>query len=66
MPVFVARICIEVVVVTDESNVALYFPEAGNLNGSNPDMCSDVAGPLSSGLGDLLELSVRSNETIIL
>ena len=24
--------------------MASYFPEAGNLNGSNADMCSDVAG----------------------
>ena len=24
--------------------MASYFPEAGNLNGSNTDMCSDVAG----------------------
>ena len=32
-----------------------YFPEAGNLNGSNADMRSDVAGPSSSGSGDLFE-----------
>ena len=35
-------------------------------DGSNADMCSDVAGPLSSGSGDLFELSDRSNKTIIL
>ena len=33
----------------NESNMASYFPEAGNLNGSNADICSDVAGPSSSG-----------------
>ena len=32
----------------------------GNLNGSNVDTCSDVAGPSSSGLGDLSEASDRS------
>ena len=52
-----------VVVVTHESNMASYFSEAGNLNGSNAYMCSDVAGPLSSGSGDLFELSERSNTT---
>ena len=36
------------------------FPEAGNLNGSNADMCSVVARPLSSGSGDLFEFSDRS------
>ena len=41
------------VVVTDKSNMASYFPEAENLNDSNADMCSDVAGPLSSGSDDL-------------
>ena len=43
-----------------------YFPEAGNLNGSNANMCSNVAGSWSSSSGDLFELSDRSNETIIL
>ena len=43
--------------------MASYFPEAGNLNGSNADTCSYVAGPLSSNLGDLFELPDRSNET---
>ena len=33
------------VVVTNESDMASYFPKAGNLNGSNADMCSDEAGP---------------------
>ena len=37
-----------VVAVTHESNMASYFPEVGNLNGTNADMCSDVAGPSSS------------------
>ena len=44
-------------VVTYESRIALYFPEVGNLNGSNVDMCSDVARPSSSGSGDLFEIS---------
>ena len=61
-----ARMFIVVVVVTNESNVASYFPEAGNVNGGNADMCSDVAGPSSSGSGDLFELSDRSNETTVL
>ena len=43
-----------------------YFPEAGNLIGSNADMCSDVARQSSSGSGDLFELSDGLNETIIL
>ena len=46
--------------------MASYFPEAGNLNGSNANMCSNVAGSWSSSSGDLFELSDRSNETIIL
>ena len=50
-------------VVTHESNVASYFSEAGNLNGSNAFVCSDVAGPSSSGSGYLFELSERSNTT---
>ena len=52
-----------VVVVTHESNMAAYFPEAGNLNGRNVDLCFDVAGPSSSGSGNLFELSERSNTT---
>ena len=36
------------------------FLQTGNLNGSNADMCSDVAGPLSSGSGDLFKLLDRS------
>ena len=51
------------VVVTNESKTASYFPEAGNLNGRNADMCFDVARPSSSGSGDLFELTDRSNET---
>ena len=34
------ELCIVVVVVTHESNVASYFSEAVNLNGSNAYMCS--------------------------
>ena len=49
---FAARTCIVGVVVTNESNMVSYFPEAGNLNGVNADMCSDVAGLSSSGSGD--------------
>ena len=45
--------------------MALYFPEAGNLNGRNADMCSDVAGLLHSALGDLFELSDRLNTTYL-
>ena len=45
------------VVVTKESDMSSYFPEAGKLNGSYVDMCSYVAGPSISGLGDLFELS---------
>ena len=47
-------------VVKNESNMALYFPEAGNLNGSNAEMCFHVARPSSSGSGDLFELPDRS------
>ena len=46
-----------VVVVTHEFNMTSAFPEAGNLNSRNADLCSDVAGPSISGLGDLFELS---------
>ena len=35
------------------------FPEAGNLNSGNADMCSYVPGPSSSLTGDLFELSDR-------
>ena len=52
-----------VVVVTHESNVESYFSEAGNLNGRNADMCSDVAGPSSSHSRNLFELSGGSNTT---
>ena len=40
--------------------MASYFPEAGNLNGSYADMCSDVAWRSKSGSGDLFVLSERS------
>ena len=49
-----------VVVVRHEFNMASYFPKAGNLHGSNADMCSDVAGLSISGSGDFFELSDRS------
>ena len=42
---FAARTYIVVVVATNESNMASYFPEARNLNGSNADRCSDGARP---------------------
>ena len=38
--------------------MGLYFPKVGIVNGSNADMCSDVAGPSSSGSDNLFELSV--------
>ena len=41
-----------------ESNMASYFPEAENLNGRNVDMCSDVAGPLSSRSGICLNFQI--------
>ena len=40
--------------------MASYFSEAGNLNGSNAYMCSDVAGPSSSGSGDLFDFGSSS------
>ena len=40
--------------------MASYLPEAGNLNGGNADMCSDVAGPSSSGSGDLFDFGSSS------
>ena len=42
-----------VVVITHKFNVASFFPEAGNLNSSNADMCSDVARPSISGSGSI-------------
>ena len=60
---FAAGTCIVVVVVTHESNMVLYFPEARNLTGRNADMCSDVTGLSSSGSGDLFELSDRPSTT---
>ena len=61
---FAARSCIVGVVVTNESNMASYFPEARNLIDSNADMCSNVGGPSSNGSGDLFELSDKSNKTV--
>ena len=60
---FAPRKCIVVVLVTHESNIGSYFPEVGNLNDRNADMCTFVAGPSSSGSGDLFELSDRPNTT---
>ena len=60
---FAARTCIVGVVVTNGSNMASYFPEGENLNGSITDMCSGVTGPSSSGSGYLCKLSDRSDET---
>ena len=46
--------------------MASYFPEAANLNGSNADICSDVAGPWISGSGNLFELSDHRSRTFII
>ena len=48
--------CIVGVVVTNESYMASFFPEADNLNGNHADMCSNVAGPSSSASGNCLSL----------
>ena len=48
------------VVVTNESNMASYFSEAGNLNSSNVDVCFYVAGPSNSGLVDLFDFVFSS------
>ena len=58
----VARMGIVGAVVTKESNIALYFPKAGNLNGSIADMHSDVAGQSTSGSGNLFAFSDGSNK----
>ena len=42
--------CIVVVAVMHRFDMKSYFPEAGNLNGSNAEMCSDVAGPSIRGV----------------
>ena len=57
------QMCIVGVVVTNKSKMALYFPKAGNLKGSNADMCSDVAGLSSSSSSNLFVLSDGSNKT---
>lgn len=49
---FAAQTCIVGVVVMSEYNMASYFPEARNSNGSNADICPDVAGPSSSDSDD--------------
>ena len=41
--------------------MALYFPKAEKSNGSNADMCSDVAGPLISGSGDFICLTFQKD-----
>ena len=56
-----ARTCIVVVVVTNESSMVSYFLEAGNLNGSNAVMSSDVARPLSS---DLDQMKLRPHQRL--
>ena len=48
----------------NESNMAPYFPEAGNLYGSNAEMCFNVVGLSSSHSGDLFEVLDRSNKII--
>ena len=53
-------------VVTNESNMASYFPEEGNLNGSIADMTCIlmwIGRGVDRGSGDLFELSDRSNKT---
>ena len=50
-------------VVPNKLNMTSYFPEARKLNGSDDDMCSNVAGRSGSGSGDLFELSDQSNKT---
>ena len=45
---FAAQTCIVGAVETNKCNMTLYFPQAGNSNGSIADMCSDVAGLSSS------------------
>ena len=57
---FLAQTCMVGVVVMNESNTVSYFLEAGNLNDSNSDTFSCVAGLLSGCSGDLFELSDRS------
>ena len=61
---FATRTCIVGVVVTNESNIASYFPKAGNVNGSNANVCSDMAGPSISGSRDLFKLSDGSEKKI--
>ena len=58
--------CIVGVVVTNETNMASFFPEAGNFNASNADMCSGVAGPSSSGSGDLFDFGSSSRSSSLL
>ena len=49
--------------------MASYFPEAGNLNGSNADMCSDVDGHgrlVAQAICLTLEIALRCRTFIIL
>ena len=62
---FAAGTCIVGVVVTNKSNTVSSVPEAGNLNVSNAYICSDVAGPWSSGLGDLFDFGFSSRHRTI-
>ena len=61
---FTVRTCIVGVLVTNRNpmwiNMASYFLEAGNLNGSNDDMCSDVAEPSNSSSRDLFDFECGS------
>ena len=47
----------------NESNMASYFQEAGNLSGSCTGMCSEVAGPSNSGSRNLFGLLDREKKT---
>ena len=59
-----ARMCIVGVLVTNESNMASYFCETRNLNGSNTDMCSDVAGPSAAARATCLSIQIGQIKTL--
>ena len=63
---FAARTGIVGVVVMNESNMTSYFPEAGNLKGSNADIFSDVTGPSSHGLDDCLSFQIGLDPVLLL
>ena len=63
---FAARTYIVGIALTNEFNMASYFPEVGNLNSSNAGLCSDVAGPTSSGSGDLFEFQIALDHVLLL